>query len=97
VIKKLTPAVAAAAALAFGSAALADSYPSQKPGPYPGAKNPGHHPSYKSPSMKHPGAKHPGAKHPSQKHPSYKSPGYSSHGAPGYSGNYKWGPGNSGK
>ena len=87
-MKRLTPVLAAAAALAFAPAAFADSYPSQKPGPYPGAKHPG---------AKHPGYKHPGSKHPSQKHPSYKSPGYSSHGAPGYSGKTKWGPGKSGK
>ena len=92
-MKRLTPVLAAAAALAFAPAAFADSYPSQKPGPYPGAK----HPGAKHPGYKHPGYKHPGSKHPSQKHPSYKSPGYSSHGAPGYSGKTKWGPGNSGK
>ena len=96
-IKKLTPVLAAAAALAFAPAALADSYPSQKPGAYPSFKHPAHHPSTKHPGLKHPGAKHPGVKHPSQKHPSFKSPGYSGHGAPGYSGNYKWAPGKSGR
>lgn len=91
-IKKVTPFIAAAAALGLASAAFADSYPSQKPGPSPSFKNPAHHPGSKSP-----GAHHPGAKHPSQKHPSFKSPGFSSHGAPGNSSNHKYAPGKSGK